>query len=197
LKSFAAPSADVSETATIGDGCKIWHLAQVREGASLGEGCIIGRGAYIGTGVSIGAHCKIQNYALIYEPAVLEEGVFIGPAAALTNDKFPRAINPNGSLKSGDDWHAEGVIVRRGAAIGAQAVVVPGVEIGAWSMVGAGAVVTEDVPAHALVVGVPARQVGWVGKSGQTLLQGENSIFVDPTSGDRFALLDDRLEEIV
>ena len=118
-------------------------------------------------GVSVGAHSKVQNYALIYGPALLEDGVFIGPAAVLTNDKLPRSINPDGSLKSTEDWQAEGVTIRRGAAIGARALVLPGVEVGEWSMVGAGAVVTKDVPAHALVVGSPACQVGWVGIPGK------------------------------
>jgi acetyltransferase-like isoleucine patch superfamily enzyme len=196
LETLIAPSADVSGSATIGDGCKIWHLAQVREGARLGVGCIIGRGAYVGSGVSVGAHSKIQNYALIYEPAFLEEGVFIGPAAVLTNDQFPRSINADGSLKSADDWRAEGVTVRRGAAVGARAVVLPGVEIGEWSMVGAGAVVTKDVLPYALVVGTPARQVGWVGKSGRVLHQDESRMFVDPANVERFIVQDGRLEEV-
>ncbi|MDO5738724.1 MAG: acyltransferase [Ornithinimicrobium sp.] len=162
-------SADVSPEASIGDDTSIWHLAQVREGAVLGRGCVIGRGAYIGTGVQLGDHCKIQNYALVYEPARLGDGVFVGPAAVLTNDTFPRAINPDGSLKSADDWESVGVTIEQGASIGARAVCVAPVTVGAWATVAAGAVVTRDVPAHALVVGVPARRVGWVGRAGTPL----------------------------
>lgn len=164
-------SADVSPEATVGEDSSVWHLAQVREGAVLGRGCVIGRGAYIGTGVRLGDHCKVQNYALVYEPAELGEGVFVGPAAVLTNDTFPRAINPDGSLKSASDWDAVGVTVGRGASIGARAVCVAPVRVGKWATVAAGAVVTRDVPAHALVVGVPARQVGWVGRAGHPLEQ--------------------------
>ncbi len=164
-------SADVSPEATVGEDSSVWHLAQVREGAVLGRGCVIGRGAYIGTGVRLGDHCKVQNYALVYEPAELGEGVFVGPAAVLTNDTFPRAINPDGSLKSASDWDAVGVTVGRGASIGARAVCVAPVRVGEWATVAAGAVVTRDVPAHALVVGVPARQVGWVGRAGHPLEQ--------------------------
>ena len=104
-----APTADVADDAVIGDGSQVWHLAQVREGVSLGERCVVGRGAYIGTGVQVGKNCKIQNYALVYEPASLGDGVFVGPAVVLTNDTYPRAVNPDGSLKSADDWHAQGV----------------------------------------------------------------------------------------
>lgn len=162
-------SADVSPDATIGEGSSVWHLAQVREQAVLGKGCVIGRGAYIGTGVTLGDHCKVQNYALVYEPARLGDGVFVGPAAVLTNDTFPRAINPDGSLKSAADWEAVGVTVERGASIGARAVCVAPVTVGAWSTVAAGAVVTRDVPAYALVAGVPARRIGWVGEAGHPL----------------------------
>lgn len=178
-----ADSADVADDAQIGDGSAVWHLAQVREGAVLGEGCIIGRGAYIGTGVRLGGHCKVQNYALVYEPAELGNGVFIGPAVVLTNDTFPRAINPDGSLKSSTDWHAVGVTIGDGASIGARAVCVAPVRIGAWATVAAGAVVTRDVPDHALVVGVPARQIGWVGHAGHPLDVAGDGCWTCPVTG--------------
>lgn len=176
-------SADVAPSATIGEGSSVWHLAQVREDAVLGRGCIVGRGAYIGTGVRVGDHCKVQNYALVYEPAELAEGVFIGPAAVLTNDEFPRAINADASAKSADDWSAVGVQIERGASVGARAVCVAPVRIGAWATVGAGAVVTKDVPAYALVVGVPARQIGWVGEAGEPLRPGGPDLWICPSSG--------------
>ncbi len=163
------PSADVDERATLGPGVTVWHLAQVREWAELGRDCTIGRGAYIGTGVRLGDSCKVQNHALVYEPATLGDGVFVGPAAVLTNDHFPRAVTSDGKLKNAEDWDPVGVTVRSGASIGARAVCVAPITIGAWAMVAAGAVVTRDVPDHALVVGVPARQVGWVGRAGQRL----------------------------
>ncbi|GAB2607682.1 acyltransferase [Pseudactinotalea suaedae] len=163
-------SADVDARASIGDGTSVWHLAQVRESAVLGENCVIGRGAYVGTGVTMGDNCKVQNYALVYEPAVLEDGVFIGPAVVLTNDTFPRAINPDGSLKSGHDWEAVGVTIRRGASVGARAVCVAPVTIGRFATVAAGAVVTKDVPDFALVAGVPARRIKWVGRAGLPLV---------------------------
>ena len=147
----------------------MWHLAQIREGAVLGVGCIIGRGAYIGTGVRLGAHCKVQNYALVYEPATLADGVFIGPAAVLTNDLYPRAVNPDLSLKSASDWKPVGVTIAEGASVGARVVCIAPVRIGRWATVAAGAVVTKDVPDFALVAGVPARRVGWVGRAGQPL----------------------------
>ncbi|WP_375386220.1 acyltransferase [uncultured Microbacterium sp.] len=180
------PSADVADSAVLGAGTRIWHLAQVREGASLGADCNIGRGAYIGPDVVLGDACKIQNYALVYEPAVLGDGVFIGPAAVLTNDEFPRAVNPDGSLKSADDWHAVGVSIGRGASIGARAVCIAPVTIGQWALVAAGAVVTKDVPDFAIVVGVPARRIGWVGRVGKPLVQGADDVWVCPDSGERY-----------
>lgn len=189
-----ADSADVSPEAVIGAGSSIWHLAQVREGAQLGRGCIIGRGAYIGTGVTMGDHCKVQNYALVYEPAHLADGVFIGPAVVLTNDTYPRAVNPDGSLKSASDWQAVGVTVGRGASIGARATCVAPVHIGAWATVAAGAVVVKDVPDHALVVGVPARRVGWVGESGVPLRRSADpGVWECPTTGDRYIESDEVL----
>lgn len=163
-------TADVAESAVIGEGTTVWHLAQVREDAVIGRGCIIGRGAYIGTGVHLGEHCKVQNLALVYEPADLADGVFIGPGVVLTNDHTPRAVTPDGSLKSAEDWEPVGVVVERGASIGARAVCVAPVRIGAWATVAAGAVVTHDVAPFALVAGVPARRIGWVGRAGVPLV---------------------------
>ncbi|WP_420113861.1 acyltransferase [Pseudactinotalea sp.] len=169
-------SADVDDRAELGDGTSVWHLAQVRENATIGTNCVIGRGAYVGPGVSLGDGCKIQNYALVYEPAVLETGVFIGPAAVLTNDTYPRAVNPDLSPKSATDWEPVGVTLREGASVGARAVCIAPVTIGRWATVAAGAVVTTDVPDFALVAGVPARRIRWVGRAGVPLEdQGDGS----------------------
>ena len=180
-----APSADVSDQAILGEGTKVWHLAQVREQANLGENCIVGRGAYVGTGVQIGANTKIQNYALVYEPAKLGKGVFIGPAVVLTNDTYPRSVSPDGSLKSAHDWTPVGVTIEDGASIGARAVCVAPLTVGRWATVAAGAVVTKDVPAFALVAGVPARRLGWVGKAGEPLRQ-EGDFWVCPATGAKY-----------
>jgi acetyltransferase-like isoleucine patch superfamily enzyme len=141
----------------------------VREGAVLGEECVIGRGACVGPGVRLGDRVKLQNYALVYEPAVLEDGVFIGPAAVLTNDAYPRSVTPEGKLNRGDDWTPVGVTVREGASVGARAVCVAPVTIGRWATVAAGAVVVKDVPDFALVAGVPARLLRWLGPAGVPL----------------------------
>lgn len=181
-----APGADISEDATIGDGSSIWHLAQVREGVHMGRDCVVGRGAYIGSGVQMGNGCKIQNYALVYEPAKLADGVFVGPAAVFTNDHFPRAVNPDLSPKSASDWEPVGVTCQEGASIGARAVCVAPVTIGAWAMVAAGATVVKDVPPHALVAGVPAKRIAWVGRSGEKLLPASDGTdaWVCPTTGE-------------
>lgn len=189
-----ADSADVSPDAAIGDGSSIWHLAQVREGAQLGTNCIVGRGGYIGTGVVMGDNCKVQNYALVYEPARLADGVFIGPAVVLTNDTYPRAINEDGSLKSAEDWEPVGVTIERGASVGARATCVAPVTIGEWATVAAGAVVVKDVPAYALVAGVPARRIGWVSESGVPLAPGDaDGVWVCASSGARYTELNERL----
>jgi acetyltransferase-like isoleucine patch superfamily enzyme len=177
-------TAQVAESARLGEGTTVWELAQIREDATIGEGCVIGRGAYVGTGVRIGDRCKLQNYALVYEPATLGEGVFIGPAAVLTNDQHPRAISPDGVLKAADDWQAVGVEIGDGASIGARAVCVAPLRVGAWALVAAGAVVTRDVPAHALVAGVPARRIGWVGRAGVRLSEGTDGAWTCPETGE-------------
>lgn len=179
-------TADVAADVEIGDGSSVWHLAQVREQARIGKNCIIGRGAYIGTGVVMGDGCKVQNYALVYEPAVLEEGVFVGPSVVFTNDHFPRAINVDGTPKSAHDWEPVGVTVRRGASIGARAVCVAPVTVGAWATVAAGAVVVKDVPDYALMVGVPARRVGWVGEAGVPLEPQGDGVYRCPQTGSMY-----------
>lgn len=179
-----------SAAANAHPGVTIWDGAHVREGATIGEGTSIGRGAYVGTGVVMGRNCKLQNLALVYEPAALGDGVFIGPGAVLTNDLFPRAVNPDQTRKTADDWHAVGVTVRDGASIGARAVCVAPVTIGEWAMVGAGSVVTKDVPAHALVVGAPARQIGWVGRAGHRLVEESNGRWRCDATGETYLLVD-------
>lgn len=179
------PSADVDDDVRLGYGTTVWHLAQVREGADVGDSCVVGRGAYVDAGVVVGRACKIQNYALVYAPARLEEGVFVGPAAVLTNDVYPRAIEPDGRLKGGEDWDPRGVEVGRGASIGAGVVVLAGVTIGAWATIAAGAVVTSSVADYALMVGSPARRVGWVGPAGVPL-QPDGSWWRCPVEGRRF-----------
>jgi UDP-2-acetamido-3-amino-2,3-dideoxy-glucuronate N-acetyltransferase len=163
------PSADVDERAELGEGTTVWHLAQVREHAVLGRNCIVGRGAYVGPGVRMGDNCKLQNHALVYEPAVLGDGVFVGPAVVFTNDHYPRAVSPDGALKRGDDWEAVAVVVYEGASIGARSVCVAPLIIGRWALVAAGSVVVKDVPDYALVAGVPARRLRWVGRAGVPL----------------------------
>jgi len=166
---YVHPSADVSPQASVGSESRVWHRAQIREGASLGADCIVGKDVYIDAGVTIGSKVKIQNSALIYHGAAVEDGVFIGPQACLANDSHPRAITTDGALKSADDWTVGPTLVCYGASIGAGALILPGVTVGRFAMVGAGAVVTRDVPEHALVLGIPARQKGYVCRCGKPM----------------------------
>src|SRR5262245_4503335 len=168
------PSAEVSTEATIGTGSRIWHQAQVRERARIGRNCILGKGVYVDFDVVVGDNVKIQNGCFLYHGARLEDGVFFGPGVILTNDKLPRAINPDGSLKSDADWEGGKILVKRGASLGAGAVVLPEVVIGAFAMVGSGTVVTKDVPDHGLVMGNPARLVGFVCYCGARLREGRS-----------------------
>jgi UDP-2-acetamido-3-amino-2,3-dideoxy-glucuronate N-acetyltransferase len=159
---FIHPSAEVAPEAQIGDGTRIWRQAHIREYAVIGESCNIGKGVYIDARVRIGSRVKIQNHASIFEGVTLEDGVFVGPHVCFTNDLFPRAIVPDGTLKSADDWEITPTRVCYGASIGAGSVIVCGVTIGTFALVGAGSVVTRDVAPHSLVYGDPARQYGYV-----------------------------------
>ena len=187
-------TCEVASSAKIGTGSKIWGNSQIRESASIGDNCIVGRNVYIGPGVEIGNSCKIQNNALVYEPAVLLDGVFIGPGVILTNDQFPRAVSPELTLKSASDWYSGCVTILEGASVGAGAICVAPVTIGAWSMIAAGAVVTHNVPSFALVAGVPGRQIGWVGKSGYKL-QESGDTFICPKTGQEYLLVNGELRE--
>jgi UDP-2-acetamido-3-amino-2,3-dideoxy-glucuronate N-acetyltransferase len=188
--------ADVDDRAELGEGTVVWHLAQVREGVRMGRGCVVGRGAYIGPGVQVGDNVKLQNYALVYDPANLESGVFIGPAAVLTNDMYPRSVDPDGGPRVAGDWEPTGVLVREGASIGARAVVLAGCTVGRWALVAAGAVVTKDVPDFALVAGCPARVIKWVGRAGQPLADIGEGRWSCPQTGQLYRQERDRLVEV-
>jgi UDP-2-acetamido-3-amino-2,3-dideoxy-glucuronate N-acetyltransferase len=168
-KYFVHGTADVSPKANIGAGTKIWQHCQVREDAVLGQNCILSKGVYVDSGVHIGNNVKIQNGISVYHGVTLEDGVFCGPHCVFTNDRQPRAINADGSLKSADDWIVSKTLVKTGASIGAHATIVCGTTIGQWAMVGAGSVVTRDVPDYGLVYGNPARLHGFVCPCGEKL----------------------------
>jgi len=159
---YIHPTAEVAPEAQIGAGTRIWRQAHIREHAVIGESCNIGKGVYIETRVKIGSRVKIQNHVSIFEGVTLEDGVFVGPHVCFTNDLHPRAITPDGNLKTAGDWQITPTLVRYGASIGAGAVIVCGITVGAFALVGAGAIVTKDVPPHALVLGNPARLHGYV-----------------------------------
>ncbi len=156
------PTAEVSPKAVIGEGSSVWHYVQIREGVVLGKECIVGKNVYIDFGVKIGDRCKIQNNCSIYHGTTIGNGVFVGPHVVFTNDLQPRAINPDGSLKGASDWTVSETTVEDGAAVGAKSVILPGRKLGKWCMVGAGSVVTKDVPPHGLVYGNPAELNGFV-----------------------------------
>lgn len=180
------PSADLEADVTVGAGTSIWHRAQVRVGARIGRDCVIGRDVFIDEGVTIGDRVKVQNAALVYHGVTVGSGVFIGPGAILTNDRHPRAVTATGDLARAVDWEVSPINLADGASIGAGAVVVAGCDVGSFGMVGAGAVVTRDVPAHALVAGSPARVIGWVCACGQRLQ--DSTGHPAPATRERYAI---------
>jgi acetyltransferase-like isoleucine patch superfamily enzyme len=163
------PTAEVEEGARVGEGTRIWRQAHVRTGAVIGAECNLGMGVFVDVDVVIGNRCKLQNRVSVYKGVTIEDGVFVGPHATFTNDKTPRAVTPDGEVATDEDWTVVPTLVREGAAIGAGAVVVPGITIGRWAMIAAGAVVTRDVPDHGLVMGNPARLRGYVCACGRRL----------------------------
>jgi UDP-2-acetamido-3-amino-2,3-dideoxy-glucuronate N-acetyltransferase len=168
------PTAEVSPAATIGPGTSIWNQAQVRERARIGAGCTIGKNVYVDAEVVIGDQVKIQNNVSLFHGVTVEDGVFIGPHVCFTNDRVPRAVNADGSAKTDADWEVSPTLVRRGAALGANSTILPGITIGRWAMIGSGSVVTRDVADHELVAGNPARRLGSACPCGQPLRDSED-----------------------
>jgi acetyltransferase-like isoleucine patch superfamily enzyme len=204
VRPYIHPTAEVSPDATIGPGTRVWKGAQVREGAVLGAECVVGKDAYVDAGVHVGDRVKIENGAYVFHGATVEDGVFIGPGAILTNDRNPRAVTPDGGLAATEDWTVTPIHLDVGCSIGAGAVVVAGVDVGRWALVGAGAVVTRSVPAHGLVAGNPARPLGWACVSGHRLVADDGRPFAAdavgvatcPADGRRYRVDGDRCEEV-
>lgn len=178
------PSAIVDEGARIGAGTRIWHWVHVCSGARLGEGCSLGQGVFVGNDVVLGNNVKVQNNVSIYDAVTLEDDVFCGPSMVFTN-----VVNPRAAVVKKDEYRR--TLVKRGASIGANATIVCGVTIGDYAFIGAGAVVTQDVPAYALMMGVPARQAGWMSRHGERLalpLAGDGEAEC-PATGERYGLV--------
>lgn len=159
-KTYIHPSSYIDENVEIGDGTKIWHFCHIQSGAKIGKDCSLGQNVNVSNNVVIGDRCKIQNNVSLYEGVQLEDGVFCGPSCVFTNDLTPRAEYPKGRE------NYKKTLIKRGASIGANATIVCGHTVGRYAMVAAGAVVTKDVPDHALVAGVPARVMGYVDEKG-------------------------------
>jgi UDP-2-acetamido-3-amino-2,3-dideoxy-glucuronate N-acetyltransferase len=172
MPTFIHGTAEVAPTAVIGENVRVWNWVQIRERARIGDNCILSKGVYVDFEVQIGPNCKIQNDVSIYHGVTLEAGVFVGPHVCFTNDLYPRAINPDGSPKRLEDWIITPILVREGAAIGANSTILPGVTLGRFSVIGAGSVVTRDVADFALALGNPARPVGVVCYCGRRLARG-------------------------
>jgi UDP-2-acetamido-3-amino-2,3-dideoxy-glucuronate N-acetyltransferase len=177
------PTAIVDDGAVLGDGCRVWHWVHVSAGARLGRGCSLGQGVFVGNDVVIGDNVKVQNNVSVYDAVTLEDDVFCGPSMVFTN-----VYNPRSAVVRKDEYRR--TLVRRGATLGANSTIVCGTTVGRHAFVGAGAVVQKDVPDFALVVGVPARQVGWMSRHGERLplpLAGEGEATC-PHTGDRYRL---------
>lgn len=178
---YAHETALVDEGCTIGKGTKIWHFSHIMPDCTIGENCNIGQNVVVSPGVVLGNNVKIQNNVSIYTGVVCEDDVFLGPSCVFTNVTNPRsAVNRRGQYAK--------TTVKKGASIGANATIVCGHDIGEYAFIGAGAVVTKNVPAYALLVGNPARQMGWMSEFGHRLSFNENGIAVCPENGDKYEL---------
>jgi serine acetyltransferase len=193
---FIASTALVDESVVVGTDVKVWDYSKIREDVVLGDNTTVGDSVYIGPGVQIGKNSKIQNNAQIYEPAKICEGVFISPGVIFTNDHNPRAINLDKPKKCKNDWQPTDVEVCEGASVGAGAICVGPIQIGEWAMIGAGSVVIDIVLNYALVVGVPAKQIGWVGKAGVKLVEQNPTTFKCPVSGKVYQIKGINLVEV-
>ena len=182
------PTAIIDDGAQIGAGSRIWHWVHVCGGAHIGQGVSLGQNVFVGNKVSIGDRCKIQNNVSVYDNVTLEEGVFCGPSMVFTN-----VYNPRSLIERKSEYRD--TLVKRGATLGANCTIVCGITIGEFAFIGAGAVINKDVKPHALMVGVPARQIGWMSEHGEQIplpLEGEGS-YTCPHSGRRYALSADRI----
>lgn len=182
-------TADIDSSAKIGKQTKIWNNAQIRENAKIGNNCNIGKDAYIDHDVTIGNNCRIQNQALIYYGTTIEDNVFIGPQVCFANDKFPRAVTDEGKPKTKEDWNVGFSKVEEGASIGAGSIILPGIKIGRWAIIGAGSVVTKDIPAHGLFFGNPAKFKGYVCICGGKLSQKSGKLHICLVCGREVKIL--------
>ncbi|MFM8487511.1 MAG: acyltransferase [Bacteroidota bacterium] len=182
--SYIHPSAIVDPGASIGEGAKIWHFCHVSPGAVIGENCVLGQNVFVANGVTLGRGVKVQNNVSLYTGVVCEDEFFLGPSMVFTN-----VINPRSFVERKSEFRQ--TLVKRGASIGANATIVCGTTLGAYCLVGAGAVVTRDVPDYALVTGIPARQAGWVSRLGHRL-SFEDGKAICPESGEGYVLLGER-----
>lgn len=183
---FAHETAVIDPGCTIGEGTKIWHFCHVMQGAEIGQRCNLGQNVFVASGVKLGTNVKIQNNVSLYTGVVCEDDVFLGPSMVFTN-----ILNPRSAIVR----HSQYVptVVRKGASIGANATIVCGHEVGAYALIGAGSVVTKNVPAYALMVGNPAKQTGWVSEYGHKLKFDANNEAVCPESGEKYILQGDKV----
>jgi len=193
---FIALSSIIEHNVSIGSGTKVWNWVHIRSDVTIGDSCTIGSSTFIDTGVKIGNLCKIQNNSQIFTPAKIHDGVFIGPGVILTNDKYPRAVNPDLSIKKSSDWEKTGVEVKYGASIGAGSICIAPIKVGMWAFIAAGSVVSSHVPDYAFVMGVPAKQHGWVGKNGQRLKELGGDLFSCENTGDIFKISNGVMEPL-